>query len=126
KTGQLVRRSIGCDRDLTAAPVEMIERVEELCLCLLAFGEELDVVDEQDVHLAVAMAELVALAFAYRLDELRDEALRGHVPHADPWVNAVHVVTDRDQQVCRAQTDAAVDEQRVVRGRRWRCGDGHR
>ena len=36
------------------------------------------------------------------------------------------MVADRDQQVGLAEADAAVDEQRVVRGRRRRLGDGHR
>jgi hypothetical protein len=35
--------------------------------------EELDVVDEQHVDVAVAPLELIALSFADRLDELRDE-----------------------------------------------------
>ena len=110
ETGQLVRRSVGGDRDLPPASVEMVERVEEFCLRLLALGEELDVVDQQDVHLAVPVAELVPLTFAHGLDELGDEALGRHVLHADPRVDAVHVMAHGDQQVRLAQTHTAIDE----------------
>ena len=55
--------------------MEMVERVEELGLRFLALGEELDVVDEQDVDLSVLVPERVALALADGLDELRDELL---------------------------------------------------
>ena len=81
---ELVRRPVRRDHDLTAGAVEMVERVEELGLRLFAFGEELDVVDEQDVDLAVLVAERVALSFADGLDELRHELLGGHV--LDPRV----------------------------------------
>ena len=50
---ELVRRPVGRDHDLPAGAVEVVERVEELGLRLLALGQELDVVDEQDVDLAV-------------------------------------------------------------------------
>ena len=76
-------RPVGRDHDLPASRVQMVERVEELGLCLLALGEELDVVDQQDIDLAVALPEVVALTFADRLDELGDELLRGHVLHAE-------------------------------------------
>jgi hypothetical protein len=59
--------------------------VEELRLGLLRPGQELDVVHEQDVHVAVTPLEQVALAVADRLDELRDERLGGDVFGPDPW-----------------------------------------
>ena len=46
---ELARRPVGGDDDLLAGLVERVERVEELDLGLLLLGEELDVVDEQDV-----------------------------------------------------------------------------
>ena len=83
EAGQLVRRPVGRDHDLLAGAVQVVERVEELGLGLLALGEELDVVDEQDVDLAVALAERYALAFPDGLDELGHELLGRHVLHAD-------------------------------------------
>ena len=69
--------------DLLAGAVEVVEGMEELGLGLLALGEELDVVDEQHVDLAVALTEPVALAFTHRLDELRHELFGRHVLHTD-------------------------------------------
>ena len=48
--------------DLLAVLVDGVERVEELLLGPLLVGDELDVVDEQQVDPAVAGAELVDLA----------------------------------------------------------------
>ena len=123
---QLVRRPVGRDRDLPRAAVQVVERVEELGLRLFALGEELDVVDQQDVDLAVPLAEPIALPLAHRLDELGHELLRRHVLHADPGVDPVDVMAHRDQQMRLAEPHPAVDEQRVVRRRRRRLRDGHR
>ncbi len=56
--------------------VQRVERVEELFLRLRLAGQELDVVDQQQVALvAVARAELVHPLVLQRLDELVHEAL---------------------------------------------------
>jgi hypothetical protein len=49
--------------------------MEELRLGFLALGEELDVVDQEDVDLPVALTEPIALPLADRLDELGQELL---------------------------------------------------
>ena len=54
---------------VTAALEERIEGVKELFLRLLAAADELDVVDDQHVHVAVLLAELLHRAFAQRRDE---------------------------------------------------------
>src|SRR5687768_11626277 len=58
---ELLRRAIRRDHDLTLLLVERVERVEELGLRLLALGEELDVVDEEHVDVAMPCGELIAL-----------------------------------------------------------------
>ena len=57
EAGDRLRRPVGRDDDLAALAVELVERVEELLLELLGALEELDVVDEQDVEVAVAALE---------------------------------------------------------------------
>ena len=47
--GDRLRRPVRGDHDLTAAAMEVVERVEELFLELLGAFEELDVVDEEHV-----------------------------------------------------------------------------
>ena len=57
---ELLRVLVARDDDLLVRLVERVERVEELFLRLRLAGEELDVVDEEQVALlAVARAELV-------------------------------------------------------------------
>ena len=68
--------------DLLAVLVDGVERVEELLLGPLLVGDELDVVDEEQVDPAVAVAELVDLALLDRGDELVDELLAGGVDDA--------------------------------------------
>ena len=53
----LLRRPVGRDDDLLVGVVEGVEGVEELLLRPLLALQELDVVDEQDVGLAVAPLE---------------------------------------------------------------------
>ena len=56
--GNLVRRTIAADDDLLLRVVQRVERVEELVLRAFLAGDELDVVDEQHVDRAIALAEL--------------------------------------------------------------------
>jgi hypothetical protein len=47
--GDLVRLAVSGQHDLLVVLVQRVERVEELVLRALLAGEELDVVDEQDI-----------------------------------------------------------------------------
>src|SRR6266487_3014774 len=80
---QLVRRPVGGNHDLPGRPVQVIERMEELGLGLLAFCQELDVVHEEHIDLAVASAKRIsALPLSDGLDELRHELLSRDIFHA--------------------------------------------
>ena len=57
EAGDRLRRPVGRDDDLATLAVELVERVEELLLELLRALEELDVVDQEDVEVAVAPLE---------------------------------------------------------------------
>ena len=61
--------------DLLLRVVERVERVEELGLRAFLAGEELDVVDEQHVDAAVALAEVEDAVVADRVDHLVHEPL---------------------------------------------------
>jgi hypothetical protein len=109
--------AVGGDDDLLLGLVERVEDVEELVHRPVAAGDELDVVDQQDVALvAVAAAELVELVEAHRGDELVHEALGALVDDAQARPGRVDVVADRVQQVGLAEADAAVDEEGVEAG----------
>ena len=110
------------DDDLLPRLVEVVERVEELLLRALLAGDELDVVDQEEVDRAVLGAELRGAVVADGVDEIVREALGGEVEQAERRVQARDLVTDRVEEVRLAEADTAVDEERVV-GLRRQLGD---
>jgi len=80
----------------------------------LLVGDELDVVDEEEVDPPVARPELVDLALLDARDELVGELLARRVD--DPLARELgdHLVPDRVHQVGLAEAHAAVQEERVV------------
>ena len=87
--------------------------------------QELDVVDEEDVDLAIAGLEDRCPVVRDRVDEVVCELLRAHVADADPGIQALGIVADRVQEMCLAEAGLAVDEERVVGlGRSFRDRDG--
>ena len=123
----LARWSIGRDDDLSAAFVQRVEGVEELLLDPLLALDELDVVDEQ--HVVVAVAALEPLdprpALAHGVDELVHERLARHVARGETARVLADVMADRLEEVCLAESGAPVDEERFV-GLRRRLGDRER
>ncbi len=125
EVAELAHRPVAGEDHLLVRVVERVEGVEELLLRLRFLLQEVDVVDQQHVGVAVLRLELVRVLLADRLDELGGEVLRGHVDD----LHVVHLVVDRVadglDEVGLAESDAAVDEARVVRGARV-ARDGHR
>ena len=109
-----LRRPVGRQHDLLAVLVDRVERVEELFLGPLLVGDELDVVDEEEVDPPVAGTELVDLALLDRGDELVGELLARRVD--DPLARELgdDLVADRVHQVGLAEAHPAVQEERVV------------
>ena len=70
-----MRRAVAADHDLFLRVVQRVERVEELGLGAFLAGEELDVVDEQNVDAAVALTEVEHAVVANRVDHLVHEPL---------------------------------------------------
>ena len=105
--------------------VEGVEGVEELLLERLLALDELDVVDEEHVALAVPPLERAGRVVADRLDELVHERLGGDVADVEPREVLGHVVPDRLEQVGLSEAGRPDDEQRVV-GPGGRLGDRER
>ena len=106
------RRAVAGEDDLAAVGVQVVEGVEELLLRLAFGAKELYVVEQQELHGAVAPAELIGPTLSDRGDEVVDELLRGDVESVD--VDLAGAQGDRLQEVSLAQAGAAVDEERVV------------
>jgi hypothetical protein len=105
--------------------VQGVEGVEELFLGALLAGEELDVVDEQDVDGAVLVAEAGHLVVADGVDHLVGELFAGDVADGGVGLAALDEVADGLHEVGLAHADAAVEEERVV-GLGGALGDGLR
>ena len=105
--------------------MQRVKRVEELFLRRLFAGKKLDVVDEQHVDLTVAIAKLRRAVVLQRDDELVGKLLAGEVDDVRGQIILNDAMTDRVHQVRLPETDAAVEEERVVGVRRC-AGDGLR
>ena len=76
---QLFGRTVAGDHDLLHGLVQRVEGVEELFLGAFLLRQELDVVDQQHVHVAELVAEAGHLVVAQRVDHLVGELLAGDV-----------------------------------------------
>ncbi len=120
-------RPVGGDDDLLVLTVQGVEGVEELFLGGLFAGDELDVIDEQDVDAAIFVAEGLRGVAADGVDQVVGKLLGGDIQHLQTALRAL--VTNGMQQVGLAQPDAAVQEEWVVRLGRflgYRLGGGMR
>ena len=114
---EFTRRAIACDDDLLAGLVEGVEGVEELDLGLLFVGEELHVVDDEHVVVAVGLLEaLDATLVCHGVDEVVGEAFAGDVADVEFRVVFESRVGDGLDEVGLAEAGARIDEHRVVRG----------
>ena len=102
--------------------VKRIERVKELFLESVFAFEELDVINKQDVVLAVAAFELGGGVITNGVDKLAEQGLGRDVTDSIRAVVLGHVVSDRLEQVRLAQTRMTMNEQWVIRAR-WRLCD---
>ena len=84
---ELGRRPVGGHHHLLAAVEQRVEHVAELLLHRLA-GQELHVVDQQDVDRPQLFLEVERGAVAQRADELDREALDGQVERPPPGSSA--------------------------------------
>src|SRR5262245_63748394 len=79
--------------------VEVVEGMEELLLRPLLAGNELDVVDEEEVDVAIFGAKLRRSIVADGVDELVGEALRREVEQAKRGIEAGDLMTDGMKEV---------------------------
>ena len=110
-----LRRPVGRDDDLPAPSVQVVERVEEFFLELFRALEELDVVDQENVDLAVSTLERRHSLRAHRIHELVHHRFRRNVTHAFTRKQRANMVPNCVKEVGLSETGRAVDEQRVVR-----------
>ena len=106
--------SVRGEHQLGSGFVEGVEGVEELLLGAGLALEELDVVDEQDVHVAEARLEGVHATFVQGCLKLVGEGLAGAGADAQAGIVAEDHARDRAQEVGLADPRRTADEEWVV------------
>src|SRR5688572_18316252 len=94
---------------------ERVEGVEELLLRALLAGEELDIVDQQDVRLAVTLAEFHQTAGLDRVDEVIRDPLAGNTEPLPPALLRENAMPDRMHEMPLPQTPPTIHEEGIVR-----------
>src|SRR3989338_5392277 len=88
--------------------------MEKLILGLFPPGEELDIVDNQEIHLLIVFFELIDLLIFNRIDQLGGKAFRIDV--FDPFLRGAfyNFIADGLEEMSFSETYAAIDEERVI------------
>ena len=92
--------------------------MEEFLLRLLLALQKLDIVDDQTVNITVLLAEGLSRLILDRIDDFVRKLFTGGVEHLHAGVVLLDAVADSVHQVSLAQTNTAVQEERVVGMRR--------
>src|SRR5512132_658053 len=97
---------------------ERVERMEKFLLRPLLTTEKLNVVNQKKVGLAITLPEFYQLTVLDRVDELVDEQLTRDVDHLHVFPFRPDKLADGLHEMGLAQTDAAVNEEGIIRTRR--------
>ena len=114
ETVHLLRVAVGGHDHLLLVLQQGVEGMEEFLLRAILAGKELDVVDQQRIERAIVPLELVDHVVLQRLDHVGDEALGMEIDDAGVAVVREDLIADGMHQVGLAESDAAIDEHRVV------------
>src|SRR5437867_3942223 len=93
---------------------QRVEGMEKFLLGALLAAEKLDVINQEQISLAVTFPELHEIAVLNGVDEFIDEQLAGKVNHFRVFLPpAADMLADRLHQMGFAQPDAAINEKRI-------------
>jgi len=120
--GDFRRRAVAGEDDLLVPIEECVEGVEEFLLGTFLAGEELDIVDEEEISLAIALAKFDEGIVLDGIDELVGEFLRREIHHLATGAALGDLLADGLHEMGLAETDAAIDEEGVISAGR-RLGD---
>ncbi len=115
--GDLLGIRVAGDHHLLMRFDQSIEQIEELLLRARLVAEELDIVDEQEIERPVVAFELVERLVLVGAHDVGHVGLGMDVADPGVGVGVQNVIADRLDEMGLAQTDAAIDEQWVIRGR---------
>ena len=110
----LSRMTVARQDDVLVRIVQRVERMEEFFLRMLFLREELDVVDEQDVDVAVFLPEGFGIAVSNGVDEFVREFFARNVEDAHLGEFLQNLVPDGVHEMRLAESHAAVHEEGIV------------
>src|ERR1700738_243118 len=93
---------------------QRVEGVEKFFLRTFLPAQELNVVDQKQVGLAVTLSEFDQIIVLDRVDEFINEQLAREIDHLGIFLFGHHVLANRLHQVRLSESYAAVNEKRVV------------
>jgi len=130
ESGNLARGPITAEHDLFSGLVQRVEGVEELLLDPFLPGQELDVVHQKGIHLAIPTAELGQVVVLEGVDELVGEAFAAGVDDLVAAFLLEDLVADGVEEVGLAEPDTTEEEEGIegparVLGHRERGAVGH-
>src|SRR5215831_6469475 len=102
---------------------ERVEGMKKLFLGALFATEKLDVIDQEQIGLSITLSKLNQIIVLNGVDELVDKQLTGKIHHLRILFLSANVLADCLHEVGLAQTNAAIDKERVVSPCR-RLGNG--
>ena len=114
QVGDVLRHLVRGEHHLPTQLVQCVEGVEELLLRALASREQLHVVEDEHVDTTEALLELAHAIMAERADQVVDEGLRRQVADLQRGLLLLDLMADGVGEMRLAESDAAVDEERVV------------
>ena len=110
---EVLRSTVGSDHQPPSGRDDLVHRVEEFFLRRILAGDELDIVDQQQVGVPKPLLEADRVVILQRADELDHELFGRHRDHPRAAIVRKECVTDGVQKVGLAAPGAAVDEKRV-------------
>src|SRR5712691_1152850 len=110
----VLRQAVRGDNDLLLLLVERVEGVKKFFLRPLFSGDELDIVDQQNVDRVETVAEADHAVEAQRIDHFDRELFRADVTEPHRRIAPLDGVTDGVHQMSLAHAHSAIQEQRVV------------
>ena len=112
--GQALRVGVAGHDDVRLFGQQGFKRIEEFFLRALFVGKKLDVINQQQIKRVVTLFEFIKRLALVGFDHIRHKLLGMDVEHFGAGHIGQQAVTHGMHQVGLAQTDAAIDKQRVV------------
>src|SRR2546423_80581 len=115
QAGNFRRRAIAGQHDLPTCFIQSVKSVEKLFLGVFFSSlQEVNIIDKQQIGLAITAAKLCASPVENRADQLVHELLSSHISDASLWISQQCLVRNRLHEMGFPQTRVAVDKEGIV------------